>query len=389
MQIGNHCARDMGGQAFHAASWFQRRAIHLFLFGVSYAVRHAWTAKRPMSIGRMHGASRSAAHAITPGNNLHSARFSIVDRRFQRCRKVQIQVRNHVIPAIREFFGRVFCVSRMHRCNFRRMARTLGQRIAGKDSQLLAWALLTQLHLPTRSRRADGMAWHCMPPSSFNCCKVTIHMKNLGFSAAALLLATTLAACDGRETEDDRSPSVSDSGMSESAAPMDTATGGTLPSEASTPPVNSTADTPTPAGTADADFYRQALSSGAVEVALSAHAAGISSSAEVARIAEMLVKDHGDLNSKLRRASGMSDGVPSPAEAEAAADIKAKTGAAFDAAYLQKMSEGHRKSIALYEKASTGASDAETRGLAAAALPKLREHAGHVDKALAAQSQAP
>lgn len=214
-------------------------------------------------------------------------------------------------------------------------------------------------------------------------------MKKLSFSAAALLLATTLVACDRREMEDDRSPTASDSGVPEPAASTSTATQGAMPSDASAPPANSVADTPTPAGTADADFYRQALTSGAVEVALSAHAAGMSSSAEVARIAEMLVKDHGDLNSKLRIASGMSDGVPSPADVKAVGDIKAKAGAAFDAAYLQKMSEGHKKSIALYETASTGASDAETRGLAAAALPKLREHAGHVDKALAAQSKAP
>jgi hypothetical protein len=53
------------------------------------------------------------------------------------------------------------------------------------------------------------------------------------------------------------------------------------------------------------------------------------------------------------------------------------------------MSDGHKQSIALYETASTGASDAETRGLAAAALPKLREHAGHVDKALAAVPKTP
>ena len=142
----------------------------------------------------------------------------------------------------------------------------------------------------------------------------------------------------------------------------------------------------TAAGSADADFYRQALGSGTSEVALSEHALRTSSSAEVKRIAEMLIADHRELNDKLRATSGMGQVPPPPAEAKAGQDIKAKTGAAFDTAYLQKMSEGHKKSIALYTSTSTGAGNAETRRLASAALPKLREHAGHVEKALATVS---
>lgn len=213
-------------------------------------------------------------------------------------------------------------------------------------------------------------------------------MNRSGSAAIALLLAFTLGACDRPETEEGQDSTASDPSVSESAASTTASDAPASPDTATVSP-NAAVDTPTPAGTADADFYRQALTSGAAEVALSEHAASTSSSEEVARIAEMLVKDHGELNSKLRIASGMSDGVPPPAEAKAAEEIKAKTGAAFDTAYLQKMSEGHKKSISLYETASTAASDAETRGLASAALPKLREHAGHVYKALAAQPKTP
>lgn len=216
-------------------------------------------------------------------------------------------------------------------------------------------------------------------------------MKTFTFAASLLLLATALVACDRRETEDDQTRTASDAGVPESHAPAtDASDVATSPdTSAPTAPTSAAVDAPTPAGTVDADFYRQALVSGAGEVALSEYAAGASSSTAVVSIAEMLVKDHGELNSKLRIASGMSDGVPSPIEVKAAADIKSKTGAAFDAAYLRKMSEGHKKSIALYETASTGASDPETRGLAAAALPKLREHARHVDEALTAQPKTP
>lgn len=211
-------------------------------------------------------------------------------------------------------------------------------------------------------------------------------MNRQDFAAVALLLAFTLCACDRSQTGEGGDSTASDTDVVEPAAST-TASDDPMSSDATTPSSNAATDTPTPAGTADADFYRQALTSGAAEIALSEHAASTSSSEEVARIAEMLVKDHGELNSKLRMASGMSDGVPAPAEAKAAEEIKAKTGAAFDTAYLQKMSEGHRQSISLYEAASTGAADAETRGLASVALPKLREHAGHLDKALAAQSK--
>lgn len=241
-------------------------------------------------------------------------------------------------------------------------------------------------------------------------------MNKLNPAFAALFLAVTLSACDGRDTEDDRATASSDSDASTLATSADgmtadstalkaTAANGTAANGTAVNGMNPTADamnangtastdgsssadgamsaTPTAAGSADADFYRQALGSGTSEVALSEHASRTSSSTEVKRIADMLVADHRALNGKLRTASGMGEVMPPPADAQAGEAIKAMTGNAFDTAYLQKMSDGHKKSIALYEATSTGASDAETRGLASAALPKLREHAGHVEKALA------
>lgn len=232
-------------------------------------------------------------------------------------------------------------------------------------------------------------------------------MNKLNPALAAIFFAAALGACDRRDSEDDQSRTPSDSGMPNAAASADgtipdaTATGsmasnGAKPTPDSmgangaasagpTPTLGETPmpGTPTAAGSADADFYRKALGSGTGEVALSEHAARTSSSTEVKRIADMLVADHRALNGKLGAASGMGEVQPPPADVKAAEDIKSKTSAAFDTAYLQKMSDGHKKSIALYETASNGASDAETRRLASAALPKLREHAGHIEKALA------
>ncbi len=257
-------------------------------------------------------------------------------------------------------------------------------------------------------------------------------MNRLNPAFTAVILAVALGGCDNRDMEDDRiEPTavagqadaasadrmqsadgmVSDSvaadgttadgmtqsgmtqngmtqdGMTPNGMPPGTdpmRTGDTASADRATATGNaSMSATATAAGSADADFYRQALGSGTSEVALSEHALRTSSSAEVKRIAEMLIADHRELNDKLRATSGMGQVPPPPAEAKAGEDIKAKTGAAFDTAYLQKMSEGHKKSIALYTSTSTGAGDAETRRLASAALPKLREHAGHVEKALA------
>ena len=246
-------------------------------------------------------------------------------------------------------------------------------------------------------------------------------MNRLNPAFAAILVAVTLGACDSRDTEEDRIVTPSESALPDAAASADTmqSTDGMAADRTASDrmaadgvsqnDMNSTSDamsangmvgadgasatggasasgTPTAAGSADADFYRQALGSGTSEVALSEYASRTSSSAEVKRVAEMLVTDHRELNGKLRTASGMGEVTPPPMDAKAGEDIKARTGAAFDTAYLQKMSDGHKKSIVLYEATSTGAGDAETRRLASAALPKLREHAGHVEKALAAVS---
>ena len=240
-------------------------------------------------------------------------------------------------------------------------------------------------------------------------------MNRINPAFAVILFSATLGACDRPDTEDGRALTPSESEVSNVAAstdnmpspdrmaPANTASNGmtsdSMASDRMAPPdgmrangatsVDGSSDAdrasagrPTAAGSADADFYRRALGSGTSEVALSEHASRTSSSTEVKRVANMLIADHRVLNGKLRAASGMNDVTPLPADAKAVEEVKSKTAAAFDVAYLQKMSDGHKKSIKLYEAASTAAGDAETRKLALAALPKLREHAGHIEKTL-------
>ena len=80
-------ARDICDEALHTTPWFQGQAIHLFPFGAPCAVWHAWSAKRPIKTGRMHGASQVRAHAIAQRNNAQDVRFLIRGRRWHRCRK--------------------------------------------------------------------------------------------------------------------------------------------------------------------------------------------------------------------------------------------------------------------------------------------------------------
>lgn len=129
-----------------------------------------------------------------------------------------------------------------------------------------------------------------------------------------------------------------------------------------------------------ATFYKMALASGTGEADLSRHAVKAAQSSEVRNLAQTLVRDHDALNAKLRAASGMKEAQPKPEDKAKADAVKSQQGAAFDQAYLGHMAEGHAKSIALYQNASTNASDEKARALATQALPKLREHAAMVTK---------
>lgn len=130
----------------------------------------------------------------------------------------------------------------------------------------------------------------------------------------------------------------------------------------------------------DAAFYREALASGTGEVALSRHAVEHAASRAVRTFAKTMVDDHTALNAKLMAASGMTSApLPPPADKQHAEMVMAASGPQYDSAWLEHMSMGHKKSIALYDATSRSAADPKTRALAKAALPKLRAHAATVE----------
>lgn len=65
---------------------------------------------------------------------------------------------------------------------------------------------------------------------------------------------------------------------------------------------------------------------------------------------------------------------------DALEDLNGKTGNDFDEAYIDKMVDGHEKTIKKMEKASENAKDADIRKWAADMLPVLRMHLDHAKK---------
>jgi putative membrane protein len=153
---------------------------------------------------------------------------------------------------------------------------------------------------------------------------------------------------------------------------------------------NATPDSATPGsaapGSADADrsFARSALASGIAEVKVSRDVEKRSPTSDVRALAKRIADDHEALNGKLRSFAGAdAEAVDTDASAKAMdALIRSSEGTDLDRAYLQHMADGHARSIARYEAAANTVRDDALRTLARDALPKLREHAGAVDKQL-------
>lgn len=125
-------------------------------------------------------------------------------------------------------------------------------------------------------------------------------------------------------------------------------------------------------GPTSSQFLNKALGSGKHEVEVSQLAAQKASAEGVRDFAAMLVKDHSRLNERLENAADTKN-IPLDPVQPPADTISGLTGAKFDAAYLDFMIDGHKKSIALYT-AGKNSDDASVRELSNEMLPKLEHH---------------
>lgn len=229
-------------------------------------------------------------------------------------------------------------------------------------------------------------------------------MKTLLFSAISLALLVSLPAGAQSPTGNERvSPTT---GMTTPAAKSPTAE---------------------PAA-ADRAFLDQALKSGETEVHAAQLAQRQAKDQDVRDLAEVIERDHRDLNAKLEFAGARSEhaggkhhaapattpattpgtesadsagAVGGPAASDPSADQAANAlsadphmkpllsarGEAFDQAYLDMLVQMHRSSIAKFEAAANGQGHSEeVRALAREALPGLRRHASmaeSLDRAMA------
>ncbi len=134
----------------------------------------------------------------------------------------------------------------------------------------------------------------------------------------------------------------------------------------------------------DSDFPQKAAMSGMTDMKLSKAAVEKAQNPAVKSYAQMMVSDHEKANANLMALAAKND-IKLPTELdkgdmEACAKVEAMEGADFDKAYMKKMVKNHRKSVALFQSASTSAGDPEVVGFAKSTLPTLEQHLAEAEK---------
>jgi putative membrane protein len=148
--------------------------------------------------------------------------------------------------------------------------------------------------------------------------------------------------------------------------------------------------TPAPdlTGTAGpANFTMAAASGGMMEVEAAKLAQQNASSKDVKDLAGVILNDHSKANSELKKlAESKNIAVPAAMSSEHQAHLdmlRNKTGADFDAAYLNMMDQDHQKDIEMFQQASTTLTDSDLKNFASKTLPTLQKHAKNVKGILA------
>ncbi len=136
------------------------------------------------------------------------------------------------------------------------------------------------------------------------------------------------------------------------------------------------------------EFVEKAAKGGMAEVEMGKLAVKNAKDKEVKNFAQMMVDDHTKANNELKKiASKQNITVPTSIGEEnnmMLNDLKKKTGAEFDKAYIKHMVDGHKKMLDLFEKASTELKDTELKNYAATNVKTLQMH---YDKATALEAK--
>lgn len=123
--------------------------------------------------------------------------------------------------------------------------------------------------------------------------------------------------------------------------------------------------TPAKATAKDRNFMIQAAQGGMAEVQMAQLALKKTSSQKVRDFAQMMVKDHSDLNAKLTpMATQMGVSLPtrlSSADAGALSRLSRQSGSAFDRSYMATQKSAHTKAMALFQEAGSQADNGGLR----------------------------
>ncbi|RYX89236.1 MAG: DUF4142 domain-containing protein [Comamonadaceae bacterium] len=132
----------------------------------------------------------------------------------------------------------------------------------------------------------------------------------------------------------------------------------------------------------DQDFFSKAGAGGMYEVEAGKLAQNKGQSDGVKSFGGMLVKDHGMANDELKAlAAKKGAALPPalPADKQKKLDMLSKA-RDFDKAFVDQVGlDDHKVDIALFEKTSRDADDAEVKAFAAKTLPTLKAHREHAE----------
>ncbi len=128
----------------------------------------------------------------------------------------------------------------------------------------------------------------------------------------------------------------------------------------------------------DADFAVKAADAGLAEVELAKLALEKASSPQIKEFSRKIVDDHGRANEELAAIATQHNitlpPVASEDRVEEQRELREKSGADFDEAYIDRMLRDHDKTVSLFEDASSDVRNADLQAFAAKTLPVLKRH---------------
>lgn len=131
-------------------------------------------------------------------------------------------------------------------------------------------------------------------------------------------------------------------------------------------------------GSSDSSFVNEAAVGGMAEVDLGKLASTKGTNPEVKKFGQMMVTDHTAANNQLKELA-TKKGWTLPTDIDSshkstADDLKSRSGADFDSAYVDEMVDDHEKDVKAFQDKANNASDPDLKAFAQKTLPVLQKH---------------